>query len=554
MRKSFLNFLHFHVILILVFIPYVFFSLRISPLNEEEWLVGQKIFISGFDTETEELLVSSDFCSKFSFSDTNIKVFSGRITLLSPEVYLNFSKLPPIVSLCFFGNSIPILGWGHIGPISLIYYKILENLLKPNTIFLVRIPALLVIIFIGLLFAHRMKDGRTAAFLMSFPVSLFFISAANLFYSLLYIFSFLAFIHLLEGRFRLFCLFSSLAVLVHMRGLVIFVSFLVSYIIAVKSGVLKNKDERYVISSIICALVVLIVSLIYLLPSAGKFPSSESIYIVEVFSSFDIFEHFLENILRKLPIILQLLGTRIGDALNSTNIILIIKELGLLKRMPTHILFFSIVVSILFSVPAFLYAKNRLYLMFFFTYLIFSIFAVPFFGAMPWQFIPVNFLILIPSYRFLKEKRLELMPIFAGIAFMFFAGWKLEHFISDYALWKNHKELMDFISAHGKEDKKFITITKSNIIQLIRNHVEAKYFVQISEERNHTLYKEYLLKILPGYDIILLSYHFFHLENLIPTSHRKIFANKIFRLFMADENLGHLNSSFHNFKKMKENS
>ncbi len=522
MKKRFWDLLFFIFSFAILFSPYIILAFKIAPLNEEEWFVGEKHFIFGFDKGKSEPLITPYSCH--DLKDSSYYHFSKKE--ISDDLYIVFSKLPPLVFLCAFGRTFYILGWGHVGPISLTYYKLFENIFGPESILSARISSLIIIILIAIVFTYKQKNKKSFFFFLSFPVFLFFVPVADIYYSLLYLFSLLSFFSMLERNFKKFYFWSSLSILTHLRGFVIFLSFFISFVLFFRSDFKKVLDRF--------AVLIPASLFIYFLPSFASFKFSQDIYTVEAFSSFEMIKFFLLNVVGRFSIIFQLIGTRFGDVIVSSNIALVVKELGLLKTLPFWFLIFSIVVSVSFFLPAFLNKENLKYLVFFFTYFLLSLIAVPFFGAMPWQFIPVNFLILIPSFSFLEKNMFSLfVPLFLGFTFNLYSSLKLENIISEYALWKNHKEVIEVLRNYV-DDKEVFAITKSNIFHLYYRQVEAKYFVLMSEERKQKIYLEYLAKILSRYDVIILSRHFYGLEYIIPKDYREVFSNEVFRVFHRD--------------------
>jgi hypothetical protein len=376
-RKIFFLFISFVLYFSLLFV-FVDGAKKIAPLNEEEWIAAKRRFIVKVEKEKGVILLNS---LSGENNQKKEKVGEGdnvggeefyhqkSLVKRSAEIrkkflFFEFIKrpLPPKLSVKIFGIEFDLLGWGHTGPISSIMFEIsgkLRDLFGSfgSEIVGLRILNIIILFSFAFYFAKVLGKISGAHFLISFWINSLFIHAGMLYYLLMTILTFLCFIYLERKNFAFFNLLSFVLCLTHLRGFVIVVSFVVSFVLLElidrekeNKGFQAKKYEElkgFLRTLLIFSPLYILAFLVYMIPS---FVGGE-IYEREAFEGFDIISSFFLEFVSKLLFLPQLFATRLGDFILSGNLYHILKELGITLKWK-YFPFFSAVFNIFFFVPA----------------------------------------------------------------------------------------------------------------------------------------------------------------------------------------------------------
>jgi hypothetical protein len=558
-RKIFFLFISFVLYFYLLFV-FVDGTKKIAPLNEEEWIAAKRRFIVKVEKEKGVILLNS---LSGENNQKKEKVGEGdnvggeefyhqkSLVKRSAEIrkkflFFEFIKrpLPPKLSVSMFGIEFDLLGWGHTGPISSIMFEIsgkLRDLFGSFGSELVGLRILNIIILFSFAFYFAKVLGKIsgAPFLISFLINSLFIHAGMLYYLLMTILTFLCFIFLERKNFAVFNLLSFVLCLTHLRGFVIVVSFVISFVLLEfidrekenKSFQAKKYEELkgFLRTLLIFSPLYILAFLVYMIPS---FVGGE-IYEREAFEGFDIISSFFLEFVSKLLFLPQLFATRLGDFILSGNLYHILKELGITLKWK-YFPFFSAVFNIFFFVPAFLSGikENKLFFAFLGVYFVLSVIAVPFFFAMPWQFIPLSYIILLKTFRKLEEVKLKgyeisdyLSFIFSFLCFVlsFYMFSNSEKLFKPFLLYSEHKKVIDAVSEiknrlegeRGYKDINILCITKSDIFYISFDCDLAGKYILFGGEQEFKRRMMRISQILDFYDVLILSYHFFDLYEIV---------------------------------------
>ncbi len=575
MMKNAFNFFSSLILCFLMFCTFVIGAKKIAPLNEEEWIAEKRKFIVRVDNNViflnslQDEVERNDRKSSEIYSGGSEKGFSENNVIFrkSAEIKKFFSfvevvkrPLPPKLVLKIFNYELQILGWGHTGPVSSIMFEVSGKLRDLFGNFGLHILGLRILNFIILFlfaffFAIKVRKISAAPFILSFTINFLFIHAGMLYYLVMSILTFLCFEMIQKKKFLIFNLLSVLLCLTHMRGFVISISLILSFFIVslidlvVRKGYVtkaennikgeeeNNDDEQRLqkkeIKNFIKALfyfspLYLFCFFVYVLPSFidGR------IYEGESFEGFQILSYFFFEFISKLPFLPQLVATRTMDFILSGNLYYILKELGITLNWK-YFPFFSSIFNLFFFVPALISIKreDKLFLTFLVVYFVLSIIAVPFFFGMPWQFIPLCYIILLKSFKELNKIKLKgvvisdyLSYVFCSLSVVIFFNVfsNSEKFFKPFLLYSEHKKVMDTVDVIkkqiGSEDHKDINIlciTKSDIFYISFDcDLAGKYILSGGEEE----FKRRMIRIsqiLDFYDVLILSYHFFDLYDIV---------------------------------------
>ena len=534
---------------------------KIAPLNEEEWIATKRKFIVKIDEGKGVIILNSlsdkDIEKKkdeFRKVDSIVEQeFYHQKSLVKRsaeirEKFLFFElvkrPLPPKLSLKIFGYEFALLGWGHTGPISSIMFEIsgkVRDLFRSfgSEIVGLRILNIIILFSFAFYFARKVGNISGAPFLLSFLINFLFIHAGMLYYLLMTILTFLCFIYLERKNFVIFNLLSLILCLTHLRGFVIVVAFVISFVLlwfVDKRNYERNfqiekceKLKGFVKTLLIFSPLYILAFLVYMIPS---FIGGE-VYEREALEGFDIMSSFFLEFVSKLLFLPQLFATRIVDFILSGNLYYILKELGITLKWK-YFSFFSAVFNIFFFVPAFLSAarENKLFFSFLGVYFVLSIVAVPFFFAMPWQFIPLSYIILFRTFKKLDEVKFKGYEISHLLSFVFsslcfalslYIFSKSEKMFKPFLLYSEHKKVIDTVNDIKKQigsekDHKDINIlcaTKSDIFYISFDCDLAGKYILFGGEQEFKRRMIRISQILDFYDVFILSYHFFDLYGIV---------------------------------------
>ena len=538
---------------------YLYISFSLSPLNEEEWLPEERNFIVG--VKNGEIFYNSEEKRKNTARKLGINIELGLAETHDENsgVFIGFVErdLPPKLLFVAGDWKVPLLGWGHVGPVSLVLMRVwdtfveitgLEELMKNPAVFrwlnililIFAYPALLTMMFMRI---FRYRPGNILipfvfyVFFLSFPINIFFITSATLWYLIMALLTPLSFICLASGRFGFFFTLSAFSIATHMRGIIIFISQVIYLLI---SSAEKEEKRNFLVSFLKFSPLIFLSFVFYIIPefipdSGGRNPTFD-LGVRGAISFSDIMQIFLSKFFENLPLVFQFVFMRIGDFFISGNLFSLLRELGIIYHKDTLFYLLSVLATLLYFAPALFFVDRdkRIYLnmyIFFAVYFVLSIFAVPFFVGMPWQFIPVHFIPLFLSLRTLTVRRtlfeLPVLPAFFGVLLSFVGCMKMKELVSPFALWEEHKKLGEVLETKGPE-KKVLCVVKSDILFLFRDCDKAKFLFLhssslfqntgkgdiISVEKKNILYH-----LFGRYDYIVLSYHFFWLVEYLPSSY-----------------------------------
>ena len=533
---------------------YLYISFSLSPLNEEEWLPEERNFIVG--VKNGEIFYNSEEKQKNTARKLGININLEVVETLngSSRVFIGFVErdLPPKLLFVVGNWKVPLLGWGHVGPVSLVLMRVwthfaditgLEELLKNPAVFrwlnililIFAYPVLLTMMFMRI-FQYRTENILIPfvfyVFFLSFPINIFFITSATFWYLIMVLTSPLSFICLASGRFGFFFTLSAFSIATHMRGVIIFISQVIYLLI---SSAEKEEKRNFLVSFLKFSPLIFLSFVFYIIPEfiPDRSPTSFDLGVKRAISFSDILQIFLSKFFENLPLVFQFVFMRIGDFFISGNLFSLLRELGIIYHEDTLFYLLSVLVTLLYFAPALFFVDRdrKIYLnmyIFFAVYFVMSIFAVPFFVGMPWQFIPVHFIPLFLSLRTLTMRRtlfvLPVFPAFFGVLLSFVGCMKMKELVSPFALWEEHKKVVEVLEK-TEPGKKVMCVVKSDIFFLFKDCDKAKFLFLhsssllqnigkgdiISVEKKNILYH-----LFGRYDYIVLSYHFFWLVEYLP--------------------------------------
>ena len=526
---------------------YLYISFFLSPLNEEEWLPKERNFIVG--VKDGEIFFNSEEKPRNTARELGIRRDGER----RRELTLGFIErdLPPKLLFVVGDWKIPLLGWGHVGPVSLVLMRAWTHLVEITgmekhlrnpvifrvlnlTILIFVYPTLLTLTFLKF---FRYKYGSISVlfffyvFFLSFPINIFFIPSATLWYLIMALLTPISFMFLVSGRFGIFFAVSAFIISTHMRGAVIFISQVIYYL-------LTERKKDFLASLLKFSPLIFFSFVFYIIPEFVRDVGGDSNLTLfdlggrGAISFSDILRIFLSKLAENLPLIFQFVFMRIGDLFISGNLLSLLRELGIIFREDTILYLLSVLATLLYFVPALFFSPEdkKIYLnmyIFLAVYFVLSVFAVPFFVGMPWQFIPVHFVPLFLSLRTLAVRGmrsvLPVLPAFFGVLLSSVGCLKMEGLVSPFALWSEHRKVGEVMEKTVPE-KKIICVVKSDIFFLFRDCDKAKFIflhgfsLEIATHNTKMFGAEKSISSLfESYDYVVLSYHFFWLsEFLLP--------------------------------------
>lgn len=521
----------------LSFSQLIFLAYKLAPINEEEWIDAKRRFI--VDIKDKEILLNS-YGNERERTDAKITIKNAEIKkkIFSlgewKQIEVIKRPLPPKLSLKIGEKEIDLLGWGHVGPISCLLFHI-SGMFRDIAgsagdefyILGLRMTNIMLILLFSLVFSEG--NPKKLFFFFPFQINFILMPASMLYYLAMPALTFLAYRFLKRENFALFHLTCSLLIGLHMRGFIISSALFVltAYFIFIEQRDKKERERMFYLFLkwfLIFLPLYALFFLIYIAPSLIK-----DAYEKKAFEGFDIFSSFIKEFQKKVISlkIIQLAIMRLGDFFISANIPSILRELGIqLKNTNTPQIISFYVSTILYIFPSFL-SKDKMFLAFLAIYFILSLLAVPFFVGMPWQFIPLHFIILEKSFSTIeginskiKDYSVDLTLIFLTISNLFLS-FNIKNHLKSYLMWDEHEKLMKFIESESKHLQmkgsisgserrhNILCITKSNIFYVKFECDEAKFFVLFDKTKTEI---SKIQNIKDNYDIVILSEHFFEIS------------------------------------------
>jgi hypothetical protein len=503
----------------------IFLAYKLAPINEEEWVGKRRRFI--VDIKDKEIILNS-YGSKKELREEKITIKNAeikkKIFSLGEGRNIEIIKrpLPPKLSLKIGEKEIDLLGWGHVGPISCLLFHI-SGVLRDISGFAgdefyilgLRMTNIILILIFALVFSEG--NPKKLFFFFPFQINFILIPASMLYYFVMSALTFLAYRFLKRENFALFHLTCSILIGLHMRGFIISSALfaLSAYLILLEQ---KDKKERERLLSMFFKWLIIFLplyalfSFIYIVPSLLK-----DNYEKKAFEGFEIFSSFIKEFLNKVVSlnIIQLAIMRLGDFFISANIPAILRELGIqLKNTKTPEIISFYVSTIFYVFPSF-FSKDKTFFIFLAIYFILSLFAVPFFVGMPWQFIPLHFIILEKSFNTLESINSKIRGYLVDFVLLFLTisnsllSFNIKNHLKSYLIYDEHKKVMKFIEAEKRYSQNILCITKSNIFYIKFDCDEAKFFILFDKTKTET---PKIQNIKDNYDIVILSEHFFEIS------------------------------------------
>jgi len=536
--------LFFALILYFVLIlEYLLIANTIAPILFEEQTVAKRKVIIGIKDKTVFFYSYKDI-PEYEIQNENGKENGFQKVIASAEKkfwFFSIIKKPfaPKITLKVFDLEIPILGWGFIGPGPHIIFKLYEKLRdffgKFDLHLLgLRIAGLIFLFTSSLLFAKYTKSILALPFFLAFPVNLIYMHIESFYYLVMAAATFSNYFALQKKKFHIFHFLSAIQCFVHMRGYVITLAFILTFIVLklVEKGERSREEsfreiKQFIFSMVLFSPLYMLPLFIFSFPHLIKIQDEQKYeqYILALPNLSEIMRNYILGFILKIPLFPMLLLSKVRDFLMTGNFQIFFTNYGVLIK-GTSATLYSALMNIFFYLPAFLINFNRNMLLFIFlgVYLILSMLAVPFFYTDPQQFLPLSFLILYHSYKKLEESKIKEVKIGEILIFCFCIIAVLgnmamivspQKYLQPSFLYSEHKKIMLKLeeiekrikNQESKSKVSMLCITKGDIFYVKFDCDAGRLFISSEKIASKGMMK--LAQISDLYDVIVVSEDYF---------------------------------------------
>ena len=536
--------LFFALILYFVLIlEYLLIANTIAPILFEEQTVAKRKVIIGIKDKTVFFYSYKDIPEhEIQNGDGKENGFQKVIVRAEKKFWLfSIIKKPfaPKITLKIFDLEIPILGWGFIGPGPHIIFKLYEKLRdffgKFDLHLLgLRIAGLIFLFVFSLLFAKYTKSILALPFFLAFPVNLIYMHIESFYYLIMTSVTFLNYFALQKKKFHIFHFLSVIQCFVHMRGYVITLAFILTFIVLklVEKGERSREEsireiKQFIFSMVLFSPLYMLPLFIFSLPHLIKVQDEQKYeqYILALPNLSEIMRNYILGFILKIPLLPMLLLSKVRDFLMTGNFQIFFTNYGVLIK-GTFATLYSALMNIFFYLPAFLinFKQNMLLFIFLGVYLILSMLAVPFFYTDPQQFLPLSFLILYHSYKKLEESKIKEVKIGEILIFCFCIIAVLgnmamivspQKYLQPSFLYSEHKKIMLKLeeiekrikNQESKSKVSMLCITKGDIFYVKFDCDAGRLFISSEKIASKGMMK--LAQISALYDVIVVSEDYF---------------------------------------------